>query len=315
MTTTGMTKPLSHRLERLRRVRDKSLRDKWVTDTYQEYLDTLNSLEYTLDSSDVDREIERRFTLLDAVDKEQIKDSVSREGLTNSEREFVEQERHAQDMESVKSFIRSATAGTVVVEAELGSEEREVFQQRQLLRSNALYADYMAYKIGHRSPVDFMTYCEAVGGRAFIRLMTRMKGRKELIREFIGGSGNLPRLEDVQEFVILDKHREKDPGKFVASLYLSVPGSKAVVHRLLNRYSDMVREEWTKMRVRPESPLPGEEDWLFEKALDGDAMELAVTAYESGTPLNAAASLFKVSNRRLRDILSEKGVLRARGGK
>lgn len=248
---------------------------------------------------------------MSSVSTDSIKDSVAYDGLTEAEREVENSEKYARDVESIKTFLRSAGNGTAGADAELGLPENEASQQKQLLRSNTLYADYMAYVLGHAQAVDFTTYCESVGGRAFLRMMTRMKGRKEIIREFIGGSGDLPRLADVQEFIILDKQREKDPAKFVASLFTDVPGSRAVVHKLLNRYSDMVRDEWRTMRVKPESPLPGEEDWLFTNALEGDALELAVEAYKAGTGLNKAAAMFKVSNRRLRDTLADRELLRA----
>lgn len=247
---------------------------------------------------------------MSSVDAGTVRDSVAYDGLTDSERESERTEKHARDVESVRTFLRSAANGTAGADVELGMPENEASQQKALLRANTLYADYMAYVLSHPDTLDFTTYCESVGGRAFLRMMTRMKGRKEIIREFIGGSGNLPRLSDVQEFIILDKQREKDPAKFVAALFTDVPGSRAVVHKLLNRYADMVREEWRTMRVKPESPLPGENDWLFADALDGDALELAVEAYKGGTGLNKAASMFKVSNRRLRDTLAERELLR-----
>jgi hypothetical protein len=122
----------------------------------------------------------------------------------------------------------------------------------------------------------------------------------------------MPQIDDVQMFIILGKDREKDMSRFVAELYTDVPGSRAAVGQLLARYAENVREEWESMRVKPESPLPGERDWLFADA-DEDPLDAAIDAYLSGASINTASTLHNVSSKRLSRALADRGEVRPKG--
>lgn len=300
-----MRRPLTQRLKRrhvARKVAESTASDE---EYYQIFLDLLDEVEYNGPCQDVDEEIGRRYALLDAVH-----DSVNYDGRTDTERELEHEEQYAKDDDSLRRLISGLRNGTAAIDTELGTGPSWESGRRADLKSNYLYSEYMQQVLSSPAPMHFQLFCEVVAGKAFLHMMTRMRGRKDIIREFIGGSGNLPRLSDAQEFIILDKHRERDGERFLAMLYAEVPGSKPIVQKMLNYYAELVREEWRKMRVKPESPLPGEPDWLFANADESDTLHLAVEAYIAGAGLNRAAAMFKIGNRRLREALEERGVLR-----
>jgi hypothetical protein len=192
----------------------------------------------------------------------------------------------------------------------LWAENRE----RDIL-TNFLYGEWLQAFLLEGMEVTFQEFSEFVGCKALIRLMTRTRGSHALLDAlFPDDPEHKPSIEDVQVFLLLDRHRTKDPLEFVARVYTEIPQSGFAVQRLNERYSQIVRDAWDKHRMRAESPLPVEPDWMFgDRELNN--REKAVEAVIAGMPVNEAAGRYGVSNKTVKKDLAEQGIVLARGRK
>lgn len=338
-----VTRPLSTRLKIREVAAQQAAFDRNVEQSYRKALDIIDGVEYTTESQDVDAEIDRRVELLEhmklserikarnrvreepagetdwlelgdewEIREETERNSVEYDGMTSSERQARRREEIFQETQEDRRIINKLLSGAVAPDTEEGTPLSWEEGQRKDLKSNFLFAEYMQAQLFRRNPPDFKTFTEVVAGKALTRLMTRSRNSHELIRDLFKDSEvQPPDINDVQMFLILGYHREKDPELYLTQLYDTVPRSRHAVQLLLQRYADAVRETWSKMQTQRESPLPGEGDWLYMEA-EGDALENAIDAVLAGCTVTAAAKKFKLSSRRLANELDERGISRSK---
>lgn len=302
MMTTTSRRPLTVRCL----VRDATRRAGEFHDRvgllYQRALDLGERRE--VQSLSVDEQIQWRETLLRNIHRI-IKDSVDSDGMTPSERK---NEAYVRNTEEEAELRRVLSTVLILGDSEPEPEEWLEAQEKDL-NLNFLYHEYMGQLFASPYPMAFADYCNYVAARAVIFLVTRTQYARKIVDELVPDGHAKPNQADIERFLVMGYHQEKDPYRYLALFNTEIPGGQNLSQAFLNRYAEMVQKTWDKRRSNSKTPLPGEKDWLI---IDGeeDPLELAIEAYQNGRSINQAAREFGVGNRRLIKALDARGIKR-----
>lgn len=146
---------------------------------------------------------------------------------------------------------------------------------------------------------DVLRYCEDIGARALVRLLTSWPDGYEYLSTLGPEGEELPGKEDIETFIRGGGLHEF---RCANRLYAEVPHSRIAVRRLLYAYSVLVRQAWSKLRRAGEEV---DETLLPDEMMIDDAADMvlaggsvAEAAIENGIP----ASGFR---RRVREKIKE----------
>lgn len=314
---------LSERIEGRNKARDEANLITALETNYVSQLETIDNYD-SVDEKNrrgdvvVNRSIERRqMASRRAVESiiEQIQDCYERTGRTPQEIDDMMWE------ESIEDFLNPPSANT-----NHETPQYEWLQDMNRdLESNFIYIEFGRQLVESDNPVrTYSAYSLYTGAKALVALLTSVGGGYDLLMK-VWRDGYYTDAELYQSVKAFQAEVEPTtpPNEYMAILFTQCPWSFGAIESLLVAYSNACRVAREVILRRDnvyvsDTPLPDDLEYFpdtLEDEIGSRRMERAIVEYTSLDSANVdqVAAKFGVGQKKLRQELKDRGLMRTRG--